>query len=221
MKKMKVLAGALIISLAAMGAGYATWTDQISIGGSVATGTLNVEWDQSTQVALADTLVQADVSVDTSDPDKATFTVSNMYPGAMALVVLAAENKGTIPAKFTDAQMTVSGDTQVADFIRAYSGAVAVDENGFVKGGDVVSFDRPFSELANDFTNNGFMKGVNLQPGEKLFLDMPESANIDVNGDGKEENCIILKIADNAPNDIQGKTVTFTLDFNWKQGLPN
>ena len=99
MKKSKVLAAALIGAVISMGAGYASWTDALSINNSVTTGNLDVDFVTPGPVAFnADNAGFAKGEVKAAEND-ATITLTNLYPGATATVTLPVKNNGSIPVK--------------------------------------------------------------------------------------------------------------------------
>ena len=104
MKKIKYLVLSMVVAIALVGAGYAAWTDNILINTQVNTGMLDLSY-----VDIADELVlpeyvtgnvgyAQDQSGD-NDWDKAKVTLSNLYPGAKASVMLKIQNNSTIPVK--------------------------------------------------------------------------------------------------------------------------
>jgi len=123
MKKVKVLAMMLVLSLTMMGAAYAVWQDTLVIEETVSTGELNVLWvpvvtDDSggnyedhgndTSVGSLDRLDPGneniaknvgniEVDVDPNDENKLIVTLTNGYPGYQQTVTAMISNNGTVP----------------------------------------------------------------------------------------------------------------------------
>ena len=100
MKKILVLGLVLILGLAVVGAGYAGWTQNLYINGTVSTGTVDVEWSAADGTLLNDgtatgTALISTVSAD--NDDMVTITVLNAYPGYTGSAELTATNTGSIP----------------------------------------------------------------------------------------------------------------------------
>lgn len=121
MKKAKFLALALAGAITLMGAGYAAWSDSLTITSTVSTGYVdlyfisqnNNEITPSSNVITgsvtytADTESELDANGNKHETtlqdnyDIATVTVGNMYPGSRATVNLKIKNNSTIPVKLT------------------------------------------------------------------------------------------------------------------------
>lgn len=112
MKKIGVLLLVLVVALGALGIGYAAWQDSLSVGTTVNTGKLDVTFWQYTPVDIPILGMDTTRYVSTTpgfrllNADEHSFTVSNMYPGAEAWVEYSAVNRGTIPAKVVDLDVT-------------------------------------------------------------------------------------------------------------------
>lgn len=134
MKKTKIIALVLVVAMMLMGAGYAYWSDTLTINNTVSTGELNVRFTGQNTTRGGDDQV-GDVSTGKSkaywaayvnheglvaghngpatevSPDGKTVTtkVTNMYPGAYAQYYGTIENNGTIPAVFDNAVVSFTG----------------------------------------------------------------------------------------------------------------
>lgn len=108
MKKSSFIAMVLVVALVLMGAGYAAWTDRLSINTEIKTGYLDVSFADAATFTNVSELVTTSVaySQDWNDPgatadqnnwDIANVSIGNMYPGATADVTLKMTNNGTIP----------------------------------------------------------------------------------------------------------------------------
>ncbi|MCM1990230.1 hypothetical protein [Oceanirhabdus seepicola] len=112
MKKGKIIALALAAGITFMGAGYAAWTDSVTIQSTVATGKLQVDIDRTSTATFAnitntdnDNVASAGVGditeIDANKGVKVTF--DNLYPGATGHAEIYLDNISTIPVKFDDA----------------------------------------------------------------------------------------------------------------------
>lgn len=109
MKKSKFLVFALALAIMLVGAGYAAWSETVTITNNVETGNLSVALANGTVAVyptvsatavdgLTNRTATATASTD-GDKNTATVTVTNLYPGARAVVDIPIANDGTIPVK--------------------------------------------------------------------------------------------------------------------------
>lgn len=110
MKRTKFLALVLAVAVMLMGAGYAIWTDAITINNTVNTGHVNVTVQNGT-IAF-DELVTGSAVVDTIDATNhtAAVTLNNLYPGAVNTITIPYTNNSTIPVKFSAAPIVGAVD---------------------------------------------------------------------------------------------------------------
>jgi hypothetical protein len=128
LKRVGLLALALVIALGALGVAYSAWSDDLYIEGTVYTGTLDVDISGvSSTFAYKDssgvihmeyvyggtppttpagwTLVASAVTVDTStvqdDVDSAEMTFTGVFPGYDFVTDMELEYHGTVPAKIS------------------------------------------------------------------------------------------------------------------------
>jgi len=106
MRKSRFLVLALVVAVMMMGAGYAAWTEQVTITNNVCTGELDVDLQAGGLVdtysaagILDNTYATGDYTVDAADANKATVTVEGLYPGAIVEVSIPVKNVGTLKAK--------------------------------------------------------------------------------------------------------------------------
>lgn len=98
MKKARFLTAALAAAMITMGAGYAAWTDSVTITNKVNTGTFDVAFQGATGKMQDGNLEVGKVAA-TASGDDAQITLENVYPGATATIELPIKNIGTIPVK--------------------------------------------------------------------------------------------------------------------------
>lgn len=97
MKKSKFLALVLTVAVMLMGAGYAYWTDSITINNTVNTGKLEVKLEPGTLVKPD--YVEGDLTLNADSTHTATVTLSKLYPGATVHVLIPFTNNGDIAVK--------------------------------------------------------------------------------------------------------------------------
>ncbi len=105
MKKSRFLVLALVVAVMMMGAGYAAWTEQVTITNNVCTGELDVDLQDggfvntfSAAGVPDDTYATGDYTVDATDANKATVSIEGLYPGAIVEVSIPVKNVGTLKA---------------------------------------------------------------------------------------------------------------------------
>lgn len=99
MKKIKYVALVLVLAFGLIGGAYAAWTDSLGVGGTVATGDIDVQFvdavlcfDQDKDVATGEVKI-------IEEGKKLEITIDNYYPDAGGVVYFYVENKGSVPVK--------------------------------------------------------------------------------------------------------------------------
>lgn len=121
MKKIGLIIMVVVLALGALGAGYAAWSQTLTINGAVAMGNLAAQFDQDSLTAIYsddDAAAAPDdgtgaITYDTQDAngnDEATITITNAYPGYAGTAVLTVINTGTIPIDVAIVEDTDTGD---------------------------------------------------------------------------------------------------------------
>jgi predicted ribosomally synthesized peptide with SipW-like signal peptide len=112
MRKTRIIALALVVALAAVGAGFAAWTDSVKVKQVVSTGNLEIEFSRERVASPAwgsDNLNFSTPKTYSTDFKTMTTTVGNVYPGAEFQTQVIVDNVGTLPAKINlaafDSQM--------------------------------------------------------------------------------------------------------------------
>jgi hypothetical protein len=135
MKRMGlILIVVLLLAMGAMGAGYAFWTQNLTVEGTVKTGSL--DWKFVSPFNQLDTTVQfldggkdynfnlADLNEDTwqidrnvgyvggriENPHLITVTMNNVYPGYYNELYTYFRNIGTLPLKIRQVKLTYAGE---------------------------------------------------------------------------------------------------------------
>jgi hypothetical protein len=136
MKKVGLLILALVVALGALGAGYAAWSESITVTGTVSAGNLDVDfavasndagnaqdpreggswdgiswtegirWDYDAASTDVTLNPTSDENADAVTSNTLTITVTDVYPGYKSSVALAVTNNGTIPVKVSTGTIT-------------------------------------------------------------------------------------------------------------------
>lgn len=120
MKKTRFIALVLAVSLMIMGSGYAYWTDTLVISNDIKTGNFDLDFEKSShkhnkpgktpEVIEQDSkYMNADIDIDKNNTKNAIITVTDVYPGGYAKFKVTIKNNGTLPAKYTGADLTCAG----------------------------------------------------------------------------------------------------------------
>lgn len=92
----------LMMALAALGVGYAWWTEQLTATGTIQTGSIDVQME-GISYSTNDPLDAASCSSKISGDGKAmTISIGNAYPGYVCMIDFSLTNHGSVPAKITD-----------------------------------------------------------------------------------------------------------------------
>lgn len=218
MKKARLLIVTLVCTVMLMGVGYAWWTDSVAIGGTAATGNMDVHFENGIffPIVLSSPYVKPSRII--VESRKIACKFDNLYPGAIGNVDFVVKNDSTIPVKLDTAKITVNGDADLKSNLTAFAVFYKVDKNGLpvypsFDWTDVVLLEQLAGEL------NEKLKDITLYPGERLFFGVPEDREgpYDLDNNGEKESCIVLCLDPQAPNATQGKSVSFTLTMDWKQ----
>lgn len=113
MKKTRIIALVLVAAVMLMGAGYAYWTQNLTITSTVDTGEMNVEFtcseafDYNDQFPFFfDNYITVEEGI-VDENHKIEYSISDIYPGAGGVLGFKIENTGTVPAKLTGITDTV------------------------------------------------------------------------------------------------------------------
>lgn len=237
MKKTKMIALVLVVAMMLMGAGYAYWSDTLTINNTVSTGELKVEfvsqnfslWPPqlkypNSTITDGSSTLYATAQITQDSAKKTTFKVNNMYPGVWALYDAKFENKGSIPAVIQNVKVTTKKNSDALNqnlivfggYVHHYNGMKLPDGNIFI------------CTLGNfESTINNLMKGIRLEKGEYITLDIPTDKRAELNSLiapygiqlMDEENCInfLLPTTVTNANGVEGENAEFDLEFNFTQ----
>ncbi len=195
MKKSKIIASILILSIMLMGAGYAIWTDSAKITNTVNSGNMNVEFVSTSETCplihlpnignleIGSDYVESSINLD--EPKTITVTVDNLYPGTGVLYAAKFENKGTIPAVIENVEVNFTEDNELLkDNLIVLGGFVQIrpsDKCKIVGHGAFPTIAHLFPieygpcNLKDLEANlNKMLKGKRLEPGDYVLFDIPD-----------------------------------------------
>lgn len=171
MKGTKLIAGALVAGMMLTGAGYAYWTDQVTVTNTVSTGELNVKFNGATLTTTdADSYLVLPQPVVTNKSISTSAT--NLYPGSSFNFTATLENDGTIPAVL-DAISVTAGTGGMPS---GMSGLTAADFDKFNVSG-TLTHESTVHNIPAGVTLAQLQAAINsfelrLEPGEVVTLDL-------------------------------------------------
>lgn len=113
MKKIGLIALTLVLSLGLMGAGFAYWTETLTINSSVATGTFDPYFENavgSDNESPPPDVGDCTADIDDDDPLSMTVTITTGYPCYTGYVDFDIVNGGTVPAKIKSMTIGITGN---------------------------------------------------------------------------------------------------------------
>lgn len=173
MKKTRLLIATLVCAVMLMGVGYAWWTDSVAIGGTAATGNMDVVL-QGPEVEFGE-YVGAEATL-SEDEKTITCTFTNLYPGAVGTFSTNFVNNSSIPVKFAGAEVTFSQDAEALNdyLLASWDGTNYISIDQFLAG--ISSF-----EGATMAVEQVVNKTVYLKLAENAPNDDTENKTIGVN----------------------------------------
>ncbi|MCA0971756.1 SipW-dependent-type signal peptide-containing protein [Halobacillus litoralis] len=223
MKAKNMIASAVIAGMMVSGAGYAYWTDALTVDNTVATGNLDVQFTKAFglphQINKDNAGENYMTGSITQTADTLTVTMEDMYPGAMSLYAAKAENFGSIPAVLDHVNVTFSEQAgALGNDVKAAGGFIQMSSKHRIKDGGY--FTGTLDSLEDDL--NAMLENVQMEPGDYILFDIPEEHKDEVAAaipayNPSEENCIIFYLDDQSGNETENLRTQFDIDFNWKQ----
>lgn len=220
MKKHKILIVALAMAVMLTGAGYAYWTQTLTIENTVNTGNMDVgflcpgdeDWDDGYISGNHSDLVDLDVER-AANRQSIDFTVGNFYPGAGASLDFVVQNTGTVAAKITNVTGTVTNNQALCDALNyQYTKVVKVDVNRHHYYYDIQDVNaNNVSDLAAGLTNA--LDDIILQPGDVLILVAERFGPDEVSAPGYN----ILMPDTITGNQFESQSASFNLALNFTQ----
>ncbi len=222
MKSLRILLVGLVAAAILTGAGFAAWSENLIINTTINTGTKDITFTK--QVIRADRYINSSISP--INPTTVQVNVGNLYPKGRVWIDVQMTNQGTIPVRFDSATLTFDDPTNpLIPYLLSWCW-LRYDEDGPgpkpTKNYGFIQFPwQSFASLADCMNNSSVLRSIILEPGGWISFEADGSAaDNDGNSvvDGSDDvKCICIKLADNAPNEIQNKSLSFTLQMNFKQ----
>lgn len=183
MKKAKVLVATVAAAVMVMGAGYAYWTQTLTINNTVNTGYLDVQFVGAAVGDYDDNghsdLVNVSKNIAT-DGQSMSFTVDKLYPGAGASLNFEIQNTGSVNAKVSNVTGKVTNNKDLADALQYTVDTVKIYHNSIWETKNITPVTaNTVEDLAAKLTASG-IKDINLAPGDKLMLTRSDAPGYDV-----------------------------------------
>ncbi len=214
MRKLRFLVMAVLTAMASLSVGFAK-IEKVPISGTVSTGALQVDLVGTT--IDHDGYVTAQKRIST-DSRQVVFTTDRMYPGAEVAMHVKAVNTGSRSVAFDSAVLTWEGDRGLTPYLEMLCG-FQFDGNG----DDVVDGGKPFASswAALDssvaaMNDSSVLRGMVLKPTGAFYLGTP----VDGAG-GALDYPLKIRLSPDATNETQNRSVTFTLQLNWREAALN
>ena len=135
MKKSRLIALGLVLTMMLMGSAYAAWTQTVEVDATIETGELEVQvaklWDNSGVIPTArnqdDDGVEfaPDFELTTAD-SSITIEGSNFFPGASGVATFTVTNTGSIPVDIKLDENSVAGDLEALATFQ-FSGGISIN----------------------------------------------------------------------------------------------
>ncbi|NLO39451.1 MAG: hypothetical protein GX115_08290 [Ruminiclostridium sp.] len=114
MKKTRFIALVLAVAVMLIGAGYAWWSETVTLNTDVTTGVLDMDIvsftsEQSQNVTI--TNANGNIGLDADDTDSLDVNINNLYPGAFGKAVIGIQNNGTMEVKIMAGSLVASAVT--------------------------------------------------------------------------------------------------------------
>lgn len=222
MKRIKYIALVLILIFGLIGGAYAYWTDQVVIGGTAATGGLDV---RITQVGVSNwnnnNLVPGGTGTSSiaEDGKSASFAVTGLYPqkhptdfNIYQNVQIYIKNESSIPVKLSSVDFTkTSGSNTLWNNMYGIVHVRIYDADGVQVGDTKTSgAPQPFNSM------DAFMAAWNNLPPDTV-LEPGWTARFGTDEPSEDSGSFIFWLEPGAGNNTQNKTVSFDIKFNWVQ----
>lgn len=209
MKKGRIITATILVATMLIGAGYASWTSSTKINHNITTGNMDVQFiapHYSSVEVSGDQYVQPTVN---RTAHEVTFTLNNLYPGASYTTLTEEKNTGTIGVKFDNAVVTIADGSNA---VLAANTTVDFDCWVFNEAGVHIGTITPTQ--SNIHLNqlqsvlNSTLANVRLEPNQYLRL---QGHSVD------QSMTFTFNDGATVTNDTQNKSLSFSIQLNWKQ----
>ncbi len=230
MNRIKILTLILLLSTILLGAGYAYWSESVTITGTVSTGELKVElipYDQIDDVMPPYVIINgmplysrpSRLPFDIS-PDKHTLIAGfkDIFPGTFYAVPFRMDNKGSIPAVLKRCSIVYDIDDN-GDLLGQLENNLIINHlemNVYSKDNELkttIPFIDGLSpvklvDLESKINSTLAIKKIRLEPGERMQL----SSNGDIMG-----GFISFLFSGGFDNNFENKQFSVKINLDWRQ----
>ena len=203
------------------GIGYASWNDTLIAKNNVRNGDVDVRFvqDNSYESVRGCKYVIPSAKIIDDKAHSMEVSLNNMYPGAWVMFKVKGVNKGTVPVKFDNVNVEFSGDRQLLLYL-TFEAGLSIDSNGDKKPDKTCYFNGKLEDFAVKFNkeiNN--LKNVVMEPNGSgnFILGVPYDKAGDIEGKGKKDDYVIVRLNNNLPQSLQSKNLRFKLTINFSQ----
>jgi predicted ribosomally synthesized peptide with SipW-like signal peptide len=163
MKKLGFIILAVVLALGAIGAGYAYWSQTMTINASAKVGTFDVNF-KSVNLTESNAVGGATASIDSHNAKIGYFNVANAYPGYTATATFTVKNEGTIPVNISISKSGVDPNNRFStpgNITNLAAGATATVAVTFTLDGSVTTVPPQGTQYNITYTLN-VTQGVGL-----------------------------------------------------------
>lgn len=164
MKKTKLLALTLVVALMMMGAGYAYWTEALTIKTTVDTGDLNVVFNEPANV-LNESIYQPNADCSVYEGGKGmSINFLEVYPGLKNTIEFTLENHGTLGAYVDEFRFAPNSDRAT------YAKLDQILVNSVTVGNATTGFSGTLKDALDYLsTGNGIFVDTTLDKGSNVY----------------------------------------------------
>lgn len=171
MKKTRFIAMVLAVAVMLIGAGYAWWSETVTLNTDVTTGVLDMdivsfEHEESQDVTVRS--ANGSIGLDEDDTDSLDVFIENLYPGAYGKAIIGIQNNSTmevkIPARSLVASTVSGGFENVGDYLQV---SIVPSFND-----DELADDPQINSTLQYIPGNGYQTrdDITIQPEEILYV---------------------------------------------------
>lgn len=186
MKKTKFLALVLVVAIMMMGAGYAYWTQDLTIENTISTGNLKVVFANQ-GLEVDDYMDNINSKIDLTDYNL-NVDLKGAYPGADITISFDLDNEGTLGAHVRDFAIAEGSVNSGLVFVRSYK----------VGGADevILAEDNTLATVLANLNKLESNKGIFVEKDAevKLVLNLEIDPSADANLDQGTEDAITFTI---------------------------
>lgn len=172
MKKTRFIAMVLAVAVMLIGAGYAWWSETVTLNTDVTTGVLDMdivsfEHEESQDVTVRS--ANGSIGLDEDDTDSLDVFIENLYPGAYGKAIIGIQNNSTMEVKIPARSLVAS--TVSGDFFEDYSDGFEIRITPSLDD-DELADDPQINSTLQYIPGNGYQTrdDITIQPEEILYV---------------------------------------------------